>query len=223
MSVERSIAKFIRDNITEFEGRVFVGQIEFEFRKKSIPFCLVSVLPGYFEETHHIGDEDRIVNSEYQIDVYTENYDDMVRLANDIKKKIMNNWEDDVWNIEGDKQGKGINLFSFLQKLSTTDRYIYDSGQIEWFLTPAPIIYRNGVVVDSSEYTIDFENGKIHFVEQQEEGSDIRATYKCGVVDFDDVSLVYIPPETAQERKIFAAYLTIRPVIYHKRIGQYLY
>ena len=59
---------------------------------------------------------------------------------------------------------------------------IYEATERNWLDTPAPVIYRNGVVVDTSEYILQAPYGVVVFHEQQNSTDNITAdfTYVLG-------------------------------------------
>lgn len=205
--IVRSLAKFIKDN---FNLQVFVGSVDIEFEKITLPFCLVSVLPNYSEKIHYIGDMRRQVEAEYQIDIYAKEYDEMVRLESLIRKKIREN------KVYDNEYGmvSGIDLMAIYHKLFSDDGIHYYSNQKGWYSEPEVKVYRNFEII-ADGFTIDYDNGIIIFDNQQNINDDIRATFKYGVIDFEEVSVVYNIPEP-QERKVYTVYITLKPFLYHK-------
>lgn len=217
MSVERSLIKFISDNITEFVGRVYVATPELDMSKITLPFATVGTVTTSTEHAY-IGDDKRAIITMLQIDVHAVDYESRETLVN----KIANALETSTTTDEDGNTQKGINLLMVFEKLVTTDNLNYTSAQKKWFASPAPIVYKNKVIITTG-FTFDLPNGIITFASALLPADEIRVTAKVGFVDFYVPTIVRFNPEPEQEQRLYSAAMTISTFIYERKTGQPLY
>jgi len=64
------------------------------------------------------------------------------------------------------------------------DHKNYLSDQPGWFSSPVPTVYKNDAVITTG-FTIDYTLGKVVFSTANAPADVIKATYKCGIIDFN--------------------------------------
>lgn len=219
MSVERSVARFLSSNVAEFSARVYVGnQNTLALDSLTLPFAVVSVSSS-MSDTAYVGDARRAENVSISVEIFCSSYDQRGRLDREIKKKLA---AAIAVNEDGLNQ-PGIDLMMIMELMTTADNLTFQSPQVPFFASPAPVVYRNGTIVAPSEYTVNAALGRIIFAVAQAPTAEIRITAKSGIVDFASCDTMYFNADEETEMRKFCAIQTHTSHFYERTTDQPLY
>lgn len=185
--IRHSLAAFI--NASEIASNLginaYVQTPDLVLSDVPIPRAVISYLHEGRQEPWVIGDALRKQNPVLQVMFSLLRPQDVVDVRARFKLLIEAAKALDV----GGLTHPGINFLPTCDLLRDSgDHKLFYSDQPGWFSSPTAIVYKedsNGIPqVVSSGYTLDLVNGTVNFSVSQGAGAKIRATYKCGVVDF---------------------------------------
>ncbi|MCM8774471.1 MAG: hypothetical protein NC820_07050 [Candidatus Omnitrophica bacterium] len=208
--IRKAFVEYLKDNVPELKS-VKVSSPDLVLSKEEKPFITVSFLSDR-QTLWEISDTKRQQNLYLQINLFTKSFDEQMILKNKVLRVLEN----------AETNGEtGIPLMGYFDKLETIDYIVYTSFQDGWSYDFIPKVYRNGVLVNETEYTVNYDEGYIRFNEIQGPTADIRADYKVGVVDFNISSINDVPiTDVDNITHKFSTFFTIEMFLYIKRKGR---
>lgn len=202
-----------------------------------VPFALVSPLTERSQELWEIGDAHRKENPIFQVAFYAKSYWQVRHYETIFRRLIESAKATDLGGIIH----PGIDYLMFADFLRDSgDHATYFSDQPGWFASPAPVVYLDEdsndepIMEDPNGYgssgfgsggyggnfSVDLAAGSITFTVPNDPTDTVRASYKCGVIDFNIVGVAKF--ETAQESDVannpqrFVVAFTLEPHFYIK-------
>jgi len=179
--IRESIAKFLSDQVPDLGGRAYVTDPKFVVSEHQKPMVTVAYL-SKGEALWEIGDRFRQDLTKVQLTLYSPDND--YAKHRDLEARILTLLQNASTTNEQGHLVKGIPFMAVGDLLKDAgDHLNYLSDQPNWMINPAPVVFKNGTVVNAG-YTVDFANGKVIFTNPQNPNDRIQATYKVSVVDF---------------------------------------
>lgn len=188
--IRSALATFI--NVSElpaaFPGLVaFVQTPDFVFSEHPLPRCVATYLHEGAQELWVIGDAQRKENPELQLTFSMKSFEDVKGVRARFRRIIESAFTFDV----GGLLHPGIDYIISGDLLRNSgDNKTYFSDQPGWFASPAPKVFKNedsngNPVQIFAGFTIDPTVGSVTFAVANSPTDRIRATYKCGIIDFN--------------------------------------
>lgn len=164
----------------------------------ALPFCIV----GTEEEPDALavlGDDKRERKIKITIELFADNMADLESLVEKVRRVIRTS---ETVDENGDTvQGIGMFLYYFrlrMDAVADPSFHTWVSGQPNWFTTPTPIIYKNGVVAAEAR-TIDYANGQVVFGSPVGQDKTWSVTAKIGHFDVIETAAHPITPMDGAE------------------------
>lgn len=185
--IRASLARFINagELNTSLGINAYVMTPDLVLSEVQIPRALVTILTESEQEQWVIGDASRKENPVIQVTFSLKRAQDVRDVRARFKRLIESATTSDVG---ASITHPGIDFVPTADLLRDSgDHKTYYSDQPGWFASPTPAIYiedANGnPVIVATGYTINSSAGSVTFTNSQG-ASLVRATYKCGVIDF---------------------------------------
>ena len=180
--IRSSLARFIRNSElnTSLGVTSYVFDPGFVVGEHQKPVSTVTYL-AQGQNLYVIGDAQRKENPILQVTFYLKDLDQRKAVRHRFLRLIESaKAADELGNLK-----PGINYIPENDMLRDSgDHKTYYSDQPAWFSSPAPTIYKNDAIITTG-LTIDYTLGTVVFTSANLATDIIKATYKCGIIDFN--------------------------------------
>ena len=219
--LRKSLNKYIKAQMTELTT-VLDASPDLILSTITKPFAVISYMQGT-QVLWDLGDAHRQDNVRVQVSLFCNSFDEQLNLKNKLTR-VIESATADISTTSTPQLEPGIVLYGLFDKLTTANNLLFSSAQANWYTTFTPVVYKNGSVVSATLYTVNYTNGTITFGTAQAAGSDIRADYKAGVIDFSITMVVDIPiTDVANFTHKYNSFFTLDTYFYVRTKGQKLY
>lgn len=180
--IRSSMARFIRSSElnTSLGLTSYVFTPDFVVGEHQKPISTVTYL-AQGQDLYVIGDAQRKENPILQVTFYLKDLDQRKAVRHRFLRLIESaKATDDLGNLK-----PGINYMPENDILRDSgDHKTYYSDQPAWFASPVPIVYKNDAIITTG-FSIDYVLGNVVFTSANLSTDVIKATYKCGIIDFN--------------------------------------
>ncbi len=215
--IRKSFAKLLQTipELTE----VVVTDPGFVISGHSKPFATI----GWVNQTGanwKLGDDYRQNDVTVSIGLYCRSLDEQMTLKNKLQM-VLENSTGILENMGSPVSG--LELYGLNDVLSTSDNLNYTANQ-EFDVTFVPNVYKNGVLENPLNYTVDYANGVITYLAPNLPTDTIRADFKCGIIEYNILGIVDAPLKGVEDKTHFYnTFFTVMSFIYVKRKNQRYY
>lgn len=187
--IRSAMAAFINSSevASAFGLKAFVQTPDFIFSEHPLPRCVVTYLTEQAQELWVIGDSQRKENPVLQVTFSLAKFEDVKGARARFRRVIESAHAYDSDGIL--KPGIDFLISGDLLR-DSGDQKTYYSDQPGWFASPTPKVFKNedsngNPILVASGYTVNASAGSVTFASANLASDKIRATYKCGIIDFN--------------------------------------